>query len=229
MKTEKFKLDARLGCAASFVRAGAVVADIGTDHAYLPIHLIKEGVAVRAVAADINAGPLENARVNIEESGLSDKISLSLTDGLWGIEKYAPTDILICGMGGELIEKIISEAPFTKDKNIRLILQPMSRQEILREYLLRTGYNIVCEELSYDDGRVYVCICAEYDGIRREYSDTELLLGRHNIEARNELFCALVDTKIAAFEKKRAGMKTAGLDTLEEDKMLYELGKLKGE
>lgn len=227
MKTE-YKTDARLLCAASFVRCGAIVADIGSDHAYLPIYLLQSGIAERAVATDINEGPIRNAQANVKEAGLSHKISLVLTDGLCGIEQYAPTDILICGMGGELIERIISEAPFTKDDKVRLILQPMSRQEKLRAYLLGAGYNIIDEKLSCDNGRIYQCICAEFDGEAREYTDAELLLGRHNIEAKTEFFFTLVCAKIAALEKKRTGKREAGLNTEKEDRLLFELNKMKG-
>ena len=228
MKNEQ-KIDARLLSAASFVREGAIVADIGSDHAYLPIYLVQNKRAVRAVAADINAGPIENARLNVEAAGLSRLISLELCDGLHGIEKYSPTDIIICGMGGELIERIITEAPYAKNGGIRLILQPMSKQEILRAYLLREGYNIIDEKLSKDDGRTYVCICAEYDGAVREYSDAELLLGRHNIERREPLFYDLLESKIAATKKRINGMKTAGRKTPEDDALLAVLESLKEE
>ena len=222
-----FKIDARLLSAASYVREGAVVADIGSDHAYLPIYLVRNGIADRAVAADINAGPIENARVNVSDAGLSDKISLELCDGLHGIEKYSPTDILICGMGGELIEKIITEAPFTKNKAVRLILQPMSKQEVLRAYLLREGYNILSEKLSTDDGRVYVCICAEYDGTVREYNDVELLLGKHNIDEKAGLFSSLCENKAAAIKKRIDGMKCANMDTSADETLLEKINSLK--
>lgn len=223
------KADARLLVAASFVRQDAVVADVGSDHAYLPIYLVQNCIALRAVASDINEGPIENARANVNEAGLSDKIETVLVDGLAGIEKYAPTDILICGMGGELIAKIINEAPFTRDKRIRLILQPMTKQEKLRAYLIKAGYEIVSEKLCFEGGKIYQCMCAEYDGVPRTYSEAELLLGRHNIEEKSELFFKLVSQKTAALEKSIAGKKEAGIDAAKEKRLFAELVSMKGQ
>ena len=142
MSTEK-KLGARLQSACAYLSAGGTVADIGTDHAYLPIEIIKKGLSQRAVACDINRGPIESARRNIEAAGLSDRIDTMQTDGLHGVEGFHPTDILIFGMGGELIAKILSEAPWVKDEGIGLILQPMSHAEILRRWLSENGFSIL--------------------------------------------------------------------------------------
>lgn len=170
------KLNGRLCSAASFVRQGAVVADIGTDHAYLPIFLIKEGIAKYAFAADINEGPLAKAEENIKKSGLESLIECRLLDGAAGLLGLGITDYAICGMGGELIADIIERAPQLKQKEIRLILQPMSRQEHLRAYLWRAGFNIFAEAYSFDSGKDYVCFAAEYCGDSREVSAEECLL-----------------------------------------------------
>ena len=161
------KLNGRLCSAASFVRQGAVVADIGTDHAYLPIFLLDRGIAVRAFAADINEGPLKKAEENIRASGLSALCECRLLDGAAGLSGLGITDYAICGMGGELIADIIERAPHLKDKKIRLILQPMSRQEHLRAYLLRAGFEILAEAYSSDSGKDYVCFAAEFSGLSR--------------------------------------------------------------
>ena len=108
----------RLSAAADFVRAGACVADVGTDHAYLPIYLAKTGKIRGGVASDINEGPYLCAKKNIAAEGLSHIITAVHTAGLCGIEKYAPTDIMICGMGGELISKILEDAPWVKNEKI---------------------------------------------------------------------------------------------------------------
>lgn len=134
--------DNRLLSAIPYLRAGGVVADIGTDHAYLPIELCRRGICRRAVACDINEGPISAARANIRAAGLSDRIDTLCTDGLHGVEPYAPDDILIFGMGGELIVRILCEAPWVRNDRIGLILQPMSRAEILRRYLWENGFEI---------------------------------------------------------------------------------------
>ena len=170
------KLNGRLCSAASFVRQGAVVADIGTDHAYLPIFLLKAGISPRAFAADINEGPLKKAEENICAAGLSDKIECRLLDGAAGLSGLGITDYAICGMGGELIADIIERAPHLKDKGIRLILQPMSRQEHLRSYLLSTGFSLIGEAYSSDSGKDYLCLLAEYSGERKELSLSDAYL-----------------------------------------------------
>ena len=221
----KAPLDRRLTAAANFVRPGAVFADIGTDHAYLPVFLAERGKIKRAVAADINRGPIERAEVNIFSSGYSKIISTKQTDGLTGLDGMGITDIAICGMGGELIAKIIENAEFTKDPSIRLILQPMTKAEVLRDCLLRNGFTIVGETLAKED-KVYQIICAEYTGNNGNYTDTELYLGRINIEKKDPLLPELTEGVLAFFNKKRAGKAEGGQNTESEDRMISALEEI---
>ena len=210
--------------AAAYVRRGSPVADIGTDHAYLPIYLIEKGISPRAVAADVNEGPLDRARINIPRS-MQKKIELRLTDGLRGIEDAGVSDVLICGMGGELIARIIADAPFLKNESIRLILQPMTKAPALREFLLSEGFSIIGETLSEDD-RIYQTLCAEYTGVSEKYSPLELLLGKKNIEKGGEIFSAFVAQNAKMFEGILAGKRAGGADFSHEEailKGLYEL------
>jgi tRNA (adenine22-N1)-methyltransferase len=208
----------RLQAAASFVRRGSAVADVGTDHAWLPIYLLSRGIASRAVASDINEGPLCRARINIPKN-LVKKIELRLTDGLRGIEDASVDDVLICGMGGELIARIIKDAPFVKNEKIRLVLQPMTKAPALREFLLSEGFSIIGETLSFDD-RIYQTLCAEYTGESEEYSPLELLLGRHNIERGGELFLSFVMQNIKMFEGIVAGKSAGDADVSYEEEIL---------
>jgi len=224
----KAPLDRRLTAAADFVRPGAVFADIGTDHAYLPVFLAEKGVIKRAVAADINRGPIERAAANIAASGYSDIIKTRQTDGLVGLDGEGLTDIAICGMGGELIAKIIERAEFTRDASVRLILQPMTKAEVLRAFLINNGFNIIGEKLAKED-KVYQIISAEYTGENDTYTDAELYLGRLNMENKDPLISELAEGVLAFFEKKRQGKTTAGLDTDDEDKIISNLKKLKVE
>ncbi len=165
-------LDARLLCAASFVRADAVLADVGTDHAYLPIALLADGRIRYAYAADIARGPLASAREHLaacaaELPGLEDRIRLVLTDGLCGLDHYAPavTDITVCGMGGELIARILADAPFVRDGGIRLILQPMTMQAYLRVWLGENGFAVEAERLCRTaNGKLYTVLCCRFTG-----------------------------------------------------------------
>ncbi len=224
-------LSKRLRAAADFVRKGSFVADVGTDHAYLPIALVKEGQAVGAVASDINEGPYLRAKKNISENELSDKIFAVHTDGLCGIEKYSPSDILICGMGGELIAAIIDSAPFTRDSSVRLILQPMTHPEILRSYLLGHGFSIIGEAL-VEEEKIYQIICAEYRGASenaQKYTEAELLLGKINIEKNSALLRKLADKHIAILKKIRDAKLSGENDASDEEKMIMMLEEIKND
>lgn len=186
----------RLSSALPFVRPGAVVADVGTDHAYLPIELIRRGIAVRAIAGDVNEGPLSRAVSNIAAAGLSDRIETILTDGLRGMESFRPDHILIFGMGGELIVRILSDAPWVRDGKIRLILQPMSRPEELRRWLWRSGFAITEESLSREDGRIYQTLCAEWTGIAESPEPADCLVGKFAQNGTSPLYAEFLDRNI---------------------------------
>ena len=222
-----FKISKRLCTAASYVRNGAVVADIGTDHAYLPIYLALENKIQQGIASDINEGPIAKARENIHKYGLDSIIDTCVADGLDDIEEYAPTDIAICGMGGELIAKIIDKSEYVKKIGVRLILQPMTTIRELREYL-QNGFFTVAENIVFEDNKLYQIICVEYDGINRELSNAELELGVKNIENGGELFDKLLDSLIAKKLKKLNGLKQGGYETEEIEKEVNELMLIKG-
>ena len=173
----KTMLNSRLRSAAGFVRQGATFADIGTDHAHLPIFLLDAGIVSHAHLSDINAGPLESARRNVREAGYSDRVDFHLTDGAADLRGLGITDLAICGMGGELIADIIERAPYLKDENINLILQPMTRQAYLRSYLASRGFEILDESYSYDAGRYYVSILTSFRGDVYEVSPTDAEVG----------------------------------------------------
>lgn len=154
----------RLRAAAEFVRRGAVFADIGTDHAYLPIFLLSEGIVSYAVCSDVNGGPLENAKATAEEHGVRENIEFRLADGAIGLEDIPLTDVAICGMGGELIASIIDASERLKSSGVRLILQPMSRQEHLLSYLNRGGFEIVDYAFATESEKSYIILAAEYKG-----------------------------------------------------------------
>jgi tRNA (adenine22-N1)-methyltransferase len=219
---EKYKIaDLRLAAAASFGRKGKMVADIGTDHASLPIFLVGNGIADSALACDINIGPLNAAKKNIEAAGLADKINTKLTDGLNGIEDFNPEDIYILGMGGELIWRIINDSDLPRNIGVRLVLQPMTHAHDLRRGLYDNGFNIVEEALVRDRDRVYQIIVAEYDGVVRSASESELWLGKHNIERGGEELAELASLYASGLEKKIKGYASAG-KTDTEASSLYE-------
>ena len=226
METKTPNLSARLLSVADFVRRGSFVADVGTDHAYLPIYLVLSGKASGAVASDINEGPYMRALLNIRSHSLEKKITALLTPGLSGIEKYSPDDILICGMGGELIASIIEDAPFTKDASVRLVLQPMTHSEILRKYLLDNGFSIVDETIAKEE-KIYEIICAEYaGGEREEYNEAELLVGKRNIENGSEHLPLLVERHLRTLRKIRSAKLSAGADAKDEEELIKKLEEI---
>ena len=161
-------LDKRLSMVASMVRRGSRVADIGTDHAYLPVHLVQAGISPGGIAADIRSGPLEAARRTVTEAGLTDAIALRLGDGLAPVAAEEADDIVIAGMGGETIVEILSAADWVKDARLQLVLQPMTRAEELRRWLMTNGFVINEERLVRDGHRLYPVMTAAHTAAEPE-------------------------------------------------------------
>lgn len=155
------KLGERLAALAAFVPMGACVADIGTDHAYLPIELVLKNIARYAIAGDIHKGPYLAAKENIENLGLAEKISVRYGNGLAVLAPGEVDTVVIAGMGGSLMVEILtSQSPITSSLK-RLILQPMIGAATLRRWLIANGWNIIDETLVQDEGRLYEIIVAE--------------------------------------------------------------------
>lgn len=156
-------LDKRLLLVASFVRSKSRIADIGTDHAYLPIWLVSKGVCPLAIATDIGTNPASIAMKNIKNAGLESRISVRVGDGLSPVAPDEVDDIIIAGMGGETIAGIINSATWTKNSSYRLILQPMTKHDYLRESILTAGFAIVDECIAELGQKMYPIICSEYN------------------------------------------------------------------
>lgn len=211
---KRIALDGRLLSAAKFVRQGAVFADVGTDHAHLPVFLLKSGRICRAVLSDINEGPLASARENVEREGLSSLVTLILTDGAVSLEGMGITDVAVCGMGGELISKIVSDAEWLKDSSVRLILQPMTRQAHLRRTLASLGFKIFGESYSHSSGKYYVTIAAEYTAEPYELTPEIAEFGEEFVDYDNKASqIRYLELKLAALTKKIRGMREAGMST----------------
>lgn len=224
---ENIKLNERLLTAVQFVREGSRLADVGTDHGYLPISLILEGRIAFAIAADINRGPLDKADENIHKYALDGKIKTVLCDGFRSIDKDEVDDVAIFGMGGELIVKILDEAPWLKDAAKRLILQPMTHPEKLRKYLADNGYRIIGEALSFDRGKIYQTICAEYDGIIRKFDDITLLYGEYILKNGGELLSEQMEIDSKKLSRKIEGKRAGGEDVGYEADLLENIKKIK--
>lgn len=158
------RLSERINMAAKMVRKGSVVADVGTDHAYLPAKLILDGICPKALACDLRKGPLENAKKTVEAYGIADKVELRLSDGFDEIEPFEAQDFVICGMGGTLMAELVSRACWLKDPSKKLILQPQSHAEDIRKHLIDNDFEILEEDACTDSGKLYCAMCAVYSG-----------------------------------------------------------------
>ena len=151
----KLPISKRLLCCASMVQPGARVADIGTDHGYLGIYLLQTGAARHLIACDLRKDPLENARRNAKLFGVDGEMELRLSDGL---EKILPDEVdtvVMAGMGGDLIQKILSQCPWRKREGLQFILQPQSAGNVLRRWLCEDGFEIQREEPVQDGHFLY--------------------------------------------------------------------------
>lgn len=170
-------LDPRLAAAAAMVRRGAVVADVGTDHGFLICELVGGGKCPYGFAGDVREGPLEAARRHIRERGLADRIETVLADGLRGMPGERIDDVVVAGMGGELIGEILTAVDWTRDADKRFVLQPMTRAEHLRRLLYREGFALLGEAAVISGRFVYTVMSAAYTGERREVDELFALTG----------------------------------------------------
>ena len=214
------KLSPRLQMAADMVRPGKTVCDVGTDHAYLPSYLILNGISPKAVASDIGEGPLENAAKTVRAYGLSEKISLRLSDGLWNIGENDAEDIVLCGMGGELMVRIIDETPWLRNGNKHLVCQPMSHAEDLRRFFIENGFSIEKESACEDSGRVYIAISAYYTGETKAYPPGFIYYGMLPVSTDN-LARAYVEKQAQRLKKRTDGIEN-NEDLFAEYKLLSE-------
>lgn len=214
-------LDSRLGSVAALVRQGAVLADIGTDHAYLPLFLLREGQISFAYCCDVAEGPLERARENAADTPYLDRMRFILTDGLSGLSDEPIDDVCICGMGGELIACIIDRAAFLRDGRYRLILQPMTKQEHLRTYLAAHGFSIEKEVFSEAEGKFYVTMLVGFGVAPRALSPVEALMGTTEaIDPRNRAQLCYFLSRRRALICTVEGKHRGGLDTEDEEALI---------
>ncbi len=169
--------DERMTLIYSLIRDGKNVLDVGTDHAIIPIELVKNGKSPLASVTDISRPSLEKGIKNIAAAGLKEKISAYCTDGTLGVPLDSVDDIIIAGMGGELIVKILSQDERLRSERLRFILQPMTKPEETRKYLYENGFNVLSETKVVSEGRVYAVILAEFNGKAADFSLSDLLLG----------------------------------------------------
>jgi tRNA (adenine22-N1)-methyltransferase len=200
-------LNSRLQACAAYVGHGGTVCDVGTDHAQLAVYLITQGIAARVIASDIGEGPLAAAQRTIEKAGLTAEIRTILSDGLQNIPPQGVTDIVIAGMGGETMVHILEHSPFPLH-GMRLILQPMTKADILRQWLYRNGFAITEETCVRDERFLYAVMCAAYTGECIEPDYALMRIGR--MDLHNPDCLAYAQRQYTMLCKSRDGRISAG-------------------
>jgi len=200
-------LSPRLLCCASLI-AGGFVCDVGTDHAFLPVYLVMSGKCAQVIATDIREGPLSTAKGTLKRYHVADSVQLMLTDGLKKVPDKGITDVVIAGMGGENIRDILAadEAKWLQ-RGTNLVLQPMSKPEVLRCWLAENGFAIT-KELAVKDTHVYSVIQAHYTGEVRTLTGAEPYVGllKHN-DRITKIYIAGV---LQRLQTKAEGLSHAG-------------------
>ena len=196
-------LPKRLSLIASMVDRGAVVADIGTDHAHLPIYLVNNNVCPSALACDIKESPLETGRQNIALCHLEDKIQTRLSDGLSNIKSNEADTFTIAGMGGDMIIHILSSCPYIFDDKYTLILQPMTKYPTLMGWLFDNGFEIIRQECIHEGKHCYTVIKACFSGEKIPHEPEDEFLGKLDLSEEENRFFLIKEIKKA--EKRSIG------------------------
>ena len=188
-KESRMRMNLRLSTLAQMVDQGARIADIGTDHAYLPIKLVKEGKVDFAIASDVAAGPLENAEKDIIGAGLKNKIETRLGSGLETINNEDRIDtVVIAGMGGKLMTNILSEAWSKNFYYATLILEPNVGEPGVREWLSAHKYQIINEKIIAEAGHIYELIKAQKVVNTINLTDRQKFFGPIILKEKNQIF-----------------------------------------
>ena len=204
---KELQLQPRLQCIASLVPQGARLADVGTDHGYLPVWLLQHGRIESAIASDINALPLDHARATAREYGVTEKIDFRLCPGLAKLRPEECDTVLIAGMGGETIWGILAAAPWTRDGRHTLLLQPQTKIEELRLRLCENGYAVTREHLVRDKGKLYVVMTVTAG--ERYTPGAEQLYGGLALE-REALYGDYLAHQIARLRRRAEGLRQSG-------------------
>ncbi len=194
------ELSNRLKVISDFVGDNAVVADIGTDHGYIPIYLAKEGRIKHVLACDVNKGPLDKARMNIKRYGVEDYVETRLSDGLEKLEKNEVDTLIIAGIGGLLTEKIMERGKEILVTIDQLILSPHSDIDIVRKKLHSLGYRIRDEKLMKDEGKYYYIMDA-VRGEDKKYDKIHYKYGKILIETKSPLLREILENKAEKFQQ----------------------------
>ena len=202
------ELSKRLQAVADLVSEGQIVADVGTDHGYIPIYLLETGKCERAIAMDINKGPLLRAKEHIAEHGLDAKIEVKLSDGVEALSVGACDCVVVAGMGGALAVKIMEEGQAVFKSLREFVLQPQSELAKVRQYLWENEYCVTAEDMVLEDGKFYPMMKVK-NGASEDYTQIELRYGKCLLMQKHPV--------LKQFLEKEVQTKEAILNNLESE------------
>ena len=221
---KELQLQPRLQCIADLVPQGARLADVGTDHGYLPVWLLQHGRIDHAIASDINALPLDHARATAREYGVTEQIDFRLCPGLAKIMPEECDTIAIAGMGGETILSILESAPWTHESIHTLILQPQTKVDLLRRWICGHGYRFLSETLVRDKEQLYV-VFRVTAGTGQELSEADALTGV--LLHSDPLYGEYLSQHLTKLRRARDGLAVSSL--ADKDARIAHLTELIGE
>ena len=220
----------RLESIAKMVDSVESIIDVGTDHGYLPIYLISKDITNKVIASDINKGPVEKAKYNINKENLQDKIECRLGGGLTTIKTNEVDAVVIAGMGGNLIKDILEESIDLVKKMEYLIFQPVQNPEVLRKYIYENKYEVLDEELCYDEGKYYEIIKVRYNESKIIEFNQEVfyLIGEKLIQKKHPLVKEYIGFRINKYKNIVDFIQDTGETSIQRKKqLLYYIEGLK--
>lgn len=205
------KLSIRLTKIAKMVNPCSSIADIGTDHAFIPIYLVKNGICSSAIASDINQGPINKAKNNILFENLQNKISCIKSEGLKHLSPFEIDGVIIAGMGGNLTRDIIEDG-FEVYKSLKFaILNPAQNVEILRKYIYESGFDIIDEDLCIDENIFYEIIKVRYANHPRKIDSIYYEISKALLDKNHPLIGAFIRRKLCQNKKILSVIKEGSL------------------
>jgi len=205
-------LKGRLKLVADMVPVCKTVCDVGTDHAYIPIYLIRQGICKTAIATDVRPGPIEKANMNIRQYEMADFIDTRIGNGLQPLKEQEADIIVIAGMGGLLISSILTEGIEKARSAQRLIIQPMGSVEDVRKWLYDNGFEIIDEGLAMERDKIYNVISAGWTGQQIDYNIIDIYIGRKLIEKNDPILKAYIKREINKINTAINGLKKSKQD-----------------
>ena len=211
------ELSKRLQAVADLVSEGQIVADVGTDHGYIPIYLLETKKCKKAIAMDINKGPLLRAKEHIAEHGLNQKIQVKLSDGVKALSAGECDCVVVAGMGGALAVKIMEEGREVFKSLREFVLQPQSELAKVRQYLWENEYCVIAEDMVLEDGKFYPMMKVK-SGSSNPYTQVELRYGRELLMQKHPILKIFLEKEMQTKEMIRANLESESGEHIENRK-----------